>query len=154
MSKYNKEILQEAVDNSESIYGVLRHLGLKQAGGNHSHIKSRIELLEIDTSHFLGMGHQKGKSCNSGNKKSADDILIQLPEGSNRPKLNQLRRALTDSDIKEICNKCGLSDLWNDLPIRMEIDHIDNNWLNNQLDNLQYLCPNCHYQKTWVKEFS
>ena len=29
-------------------------------------------------------------------------------------------------------------------PIRLELDHIDSNHFNNNLDNLQILCPNCH----------
>jgi hypothetical protein len=35
-------------------------------------------------------------------------------------------------------------------PIVLEIDHIDGNNQNHSLDNLRYLCPNCHSQtSTW-----
>lgn len=43
------------------------------------------------------------------------------------------------------CEKCQLEN-WNDLPIPLEMHHIDGNSLNNDLSNLQILCPNCHSQ--------
>lgn len=52
--KYTKEILTEAVVNSTSVAGVLRYLGLRNTGGGHSHISSRIRKFGIDTSHFTG----------------------------------------------------------------------------------------------------
>lgn len=41
------------------------------------------------------------------------------------------------------CEICGLS-VWNDQPIPLEAHHIDGDRCNNNLDNLQLLCPNCH----------
>lgn len=47
------------------------------------------------------------------------------------------------------CNKCKL-DKWFDLPIIIEIDHIDGNNKNNERSNLEGLCPNCHsITPTW-----
>ena len=43
------------------------------------------------------------------------------------------------------CEKC-LNEFWNDAKIPLEIHHKDGNNLNNELDNLQLLCPNCHAQ--------
>ena len=34
------------------------------------------------------------------------------------------------------------------MPLRLDIDHKDGDPLNNKLDNLQFICPNCHRQKT------
>jgi hypothetical protein len=46
---------------------------------------------------------------------------------------------------KERCSKCGWKGrhpLTNKVPL--EVDHIDGNPENNNLKNLQLLCPNCH----------
>lgn len=144
-TKYTKELLSEAAQNSESIAGVLRYLNLKQAGGTQSHIGRKLKEFEIDTSHFTGARWNKGKTFKRLQKKS-EDILIVLPEGSLRPRVKQLRRAMLESGVEMKC-RCGLTDEWQGAKIVLEVDHIDGNWLNNQLENLRFLCPNCHSQE-------
>lgn len=48
------------------------------------------------------------------------------------------------------CSIC-LNKLWNNIPINLEIDHIDGNCNNNNLSNLRILCPNCHSQTPTYK---
>lgn len=43
------------------------------------------------------------------------------------------------------CETCGVSD-WRGQKLSLEIHHIDGDRFNNSLDNLQFLCPNCHSQ--------
>jgi 5-methylcytosine-specific restriction endonuclease McrA len=43
------------------------------------------------------------------------------------------------------CVKCRLS-RWSDKPLMLELHHIDGNDKNNNLENAQLLCPNCHSQ--------
>ena len=50
--KYTKEMLEDAVKKSESYTDVMRFFNMKIAGGNHAHIKRRIQKLGIDTGHF------------------------------------------------------------------------------------------------------
>ena len=52
--KYTEELLRDAVENSVSIAGVLRYLGVVQSGGMHAHISRSIKRFGIDTSHFMG----------------------------------------------------------------------------------------------------
>lgn len=145
--KYTKDILQEAVDNSYSVSGVLRHLGLRPAGGTHAHISRTIKKFELDTSHFKGAEYNPGWSI-----KTADDILTVLPEGSNRAHRYQLKRAMIEKGINYICAECGLLPEWNNKELTLEIDHIDGNWHNNLLGNLRFMCPNCHTQtETYAK---
>ena len=49
-----------------------------------------------------------------------------------------------------ICSKCNLN-LWNSLPIPIELEHIDGNSDNNALINCCLLCPNCHAQTPTYK---
>ena len=142
--KYTKEILEEAVSASESFAGVVRYLGLKQAGGTQSNIARSIRDLGIDHSHFTGQGHNKGKR--SPLRKTPEDIFVVLPEGSCRTKGNQLRRALLETGVPEVCESCGIGVYWNNSPLVLEVDHIDGDFLNNLKDNLRFICPNCHSQ--------
>lgn len=59
-------------------------------------------------------------------------------------KSHVLKQKLIKDGIKESkCEICGLS-TWLDSPIPLELHHIDGNHYNNELTNLQIICPNCH----------
>ena len=142
MAKYTKEVLQEAVSNATSIMGVLRYLGLREAGGTHSHISRKIKMFGICPKHFTGQSHNKGKIPQ--NRKTAEEILVD--SGNKRQKPRLLRRALTESGILYECSHCGINS-WCGEKIVLHVDHIDGNFSNNVLSNLRFLCPNCHSQK-------
>jgi len=139
--KYTAELLLDAVEHSTSIAGVLRHLGLNQAGGTHSHISRTIKRFQIDTSHFVR--YQNGAAHK---RFTAAQILIQLPRGSRRTRPRLLRRALDEVGVARVCANCGIGEFWQGKPLGLEIDHIDGDYHNNRLKNLRYLCPNCHSQ--------
>lgn len=47
------------------------------------------------------------------------------------------------------CEACGLTE-WNGRPVALELHHINGDGLDNRLENLAILCPNCHSQTdTW-----
>ena len=59
---------------------------------------------------------------------------------------SKLRNILIRDGYKESkCERCGLSE-WMGEPIPLELHHKDLNHYNNNLDNLQILCSNCHTQ--------
>lgn len=66
-----------------------------------------------------------------------------------------VRRYLIERKIYK-CVMCGNEGEWNNLPLPLQLDHIDGNPKNNNLDNVRWLCPNCHAQTdTWgVKNIS
>ena len=148
-TKYSKERLEEAVKNSASYAGVLRDLGIKQAGGSHSHIKKMIEFYEINVSHFTLKGWNKGLT--SSKRKTAKDILVLKTPKDHKAKSIQLRRALIEIGRPEICEKCETGTEYNGLPLVLEIDHIDGNSWDHREHNLRFLCPNCHSQQTTNK---
>lgn len=147
--KYTKSILEPIVAKSISIRQVLNLLGVKvYSGGMHAHISKRVKQLGISTAHFLGSKANQGSNHKGGNKKrTADEVLVSNASGS-REKVKALRWAMLDKKVPYHCAVCGLLPWWNGRELVLEIDHVDNNPLNNTVDNLRFLCSNCHTQIT------
>ena len=142
--KYTKEVLQEAVSKSTSIYGVMRILmgEAKPSGGLHSHLKRQIEKFGIDTSHFTGRAWNKGKSSP---RLNWEDVLV-FHRRDHKEESTKLRKALLKSGRPYVCEKCGIDGEWNDESLTLEVHHKDGDNRNNLPENIGFLCPNCHSQ--------
>lgn len=137
-SKVSDEAFIKAVKENSSIHSVLQAIGLKPAGGNYSSFYKRVELLNIDTSHFLGHASNKGKKF--GPKRPLEDYL------SNKFSIAscKLKTKLIKEGLKtHYCEECKL-DSWRGEKIPLELHHINGDHFDNQLSNLKLLCPNCH----------
>jgi hypothetical protein len=60
---------------------------------------------------------------------------------------NRRRRVFEEQNY--CCNKCGINE-WQGFKISLELEHKDGNSSNNNRENLEGLCPNCHsITDTW-----
>lgn len=141
--RYTEEDLAAAVASSTSIAGVMRVLGILPAGGSHFHISKRIRKAGLDTSHFLGKASSRGQNFA---RLTAEEILIKRDPGHPRTKPHLLRRALLETGIPARCSECKTTNRWMDAPLVLHVDHIDGDSSNNDIENLRFLCPNCHSQ--------
>lgn len=145
--KYTKPVLEAAVKESISVAEVLRKLRLSEAGGIHSHISRRIKQLGIDTAHFLG---QRANSKHHRNfpTKLPWKAILQLRSNGHRQRAFILRRALLEAGRPYRCSGpgCQVEGQWLGQPLMLHVNHKNRNWLDNRLDNLEFLCPNCHAQ--------
>jgi Zn finger protein HypA/HybF involved in hydrogenase expression len=76
----------------------------------------------------------KGTKKNIGNKLEIDSI-------STRAGIR--KRIIKDNLIIYECNECGLNE-WKGQKLSLHLDHIDGDRWNHKLENLRFLCPNCH----------
>ncbi|SDK14856.1 HNH endonuclease [Nonomuraea maritima] len=142
--KYSREMLAEAAAQSRSVADVLRRLGIKWTGGSHAHISRRLKHFDIDTSHFVGQAHGKGRRPLT--LRPYEQVLALRPAGSIREKAPVLRRALREAGVPYACAGCRIGGTWQRKPLTLHVDHINGDWLDNRMENLRFLCPNCHSQ--------
>ena len=138
---YSESDLREAVKTSTSLRQVLQKLNVVAAGGNYETTKRRIQKCGIDTSHFTGQGHYRGKT-HTNHLRPLTELLVfgKLVQS------HSLKKRLLKEGVKEHkCECCGITE-WNGQPTPIELDHIDGNRYNNTIENLRILCPNCHAQ--------
>lgn len=71
------------------------------------------------------------------------DILV---ENSTYTNTSSLRGRLIKEGLKE--NKCELCNIenWCGKPLSFHLDHINGDNMDNRIENLRILCPNCHSQ--------
>lgn len=101
------------------------------------------------------------KECNNANANKYCSITCQnnyqheqrvrkwLTEGA-KTDIRVIKRYLKETR-EYVCSGCGISNMYNNKPIVLEIEHIDGNSDNNNLNNLCWLCPNCHSQTPTYK---
>lgn len=145
--KYTKEMLESLVKESNSITAVMQKLGFNTvAGGTFAHIKRMIKFYEINISHFNGLGANKGKFIPRLKPK---EVLIKR-NGIYKEKSKVLLRAMLQAGVGYKCVDCGIRK-WKDKFIRLHIEHKNGNNMDNRINNLEFLCPNCHSQtKTYA----
>lgn len=146
--KYTKEVLEPHVKNSKSVADVMRSLDLRFTGSTYSLICKRIKEYELDTSHFIGQAWRRDRTFDN-EAKPYTHYLVQLEPGSRKTDRRYLKKALIQSGVEYVCEN-GHAPEWMGKPLRLHIDHIDGNILNNLKENLRFLCPNCHdLTDTW-----
>ncbi|MEU6910259.1 HNH endonuclease signature motif containing protein [Streptomyces coeruleorubidus] len=139
--KWTRDVLEGAVAASTNMCEVLGHLGLEVVGGHHTHISRRIKAYGIDTSHFQ-MPTRRGKPWRP---RTPEAFLVEQPaDRARRVPSDRLRWAMTVSGVAERCALCGMEAVWRGQPLPLEVDHINGRWRDNRIENLRFLCPNCH----------
>ncbi len=140
--KVNESDFRKFVNESFTYADVCRKLGWKPQGGNYRIVKKYIKELNLDTTHFTS---QATNICNRLNKDNEKDVEEYLTNDS-YVKTDRLKWKLFSSGLKQYkCEKCGCTH-WNDGQISLQLHHINGNNVDNRLENLQILCPNCYSQ--------
>lgn len=140
--KLSDEQFVELLKKSSTISEVLFKLGYTVKGNSwgYSQVKRRMDDLNLDYSIF------KGKSAviktNKLNNVKKEDIL---KENCKHQRTVLRRYIIKNNLIPYKCAICGCTE-WQGKTLSLELDHINGVNNDNRLENLRFLCPNCHSQ--------
>ena len=141
--QFTKKELENIVKNSITYVEIAKKCGYNvgEKGGASANIaKEIIAYYGFDDSHLKGQ-HWK--------KDLHDDSIFGTTNKHVTPAT--LKKPLVELRGYK-CESCGL-DTWLGKPITLEVHHKDGDRHNNNLDNLQLLCPNCHsFTSNWRRK--
>jgi Zn finger protein HypA/HybF involved in hydrogenase expression len=146
MKKINTSDLVSAVSTSNSYAEVLKKLNLTQSGSMQGRIKKEVSELQLDISHFTGQRWNKGKTALDDSRiftKYDTDVFVNNSQFSK----TYIRKLVIQKKLIDYkCALCANDGKWLDKQLSLQLDHINGNSQDQRLENLRFLCPNCHSQ--------
>ena len=128
-TKYSEQELNTMVKESNSYADFGEKMGYARTGGSGTRVaKEVIEKFNLDISHFT-------------HSSTVEFDYERFQYGKAIKPANMIKALVALRGHK--CEKCGNTE-WLNQPIVLEVHHKDGDHLNNVLENLELLCPNCH----------
>jgi hypothetical protein len=136
--RYTESQAREAIAVSLSYAESLRPLGMCWTGRNYVTLRKWAEIWEIPTGHF---------DPDAARRKALRRTPVPLDEvlvtGSSNSR-GKLKERLYDAGLKaRRCELCGQGEIWRDRRMALILDHVNGDPLDNRLENLRIVCPNC-----------
>ena len=78
----------------------------------------------------------------SNTKYSLDEILVKNSSYMNIRSLKN--RLIKEKRLEYKCTMCGNIGIWNGQKLSLQLDHINGIHNDHRIENLRFLCPNCH----------
>lgn len=140
---YTDQEFIDAVKTSRSIQETIQKIGLHVCGGNYQTIRRNAARLNLSLDHFLGQSWNKGDTHGLLNKlkRPLSEILVENSTYTNNHFLKQ--RLIKEKYFEHKCYKCNRTE-WEGQKIPIQLEHKNGVHNDNRIENLTFLCPNCH----------
>lgn len=106
-------------------------------------MKRHVARLGLDTSHFTREAQLRGLRRHQATRHLPFSVVFCE---NSRVRSSGLRRRAVVSVLPRVCALCGNAGEWHGKPLTLQLDHVNGKYDDNRLENLRWLCPNCHSQ--------
>lgn len=136
----SKEEMEKLIIESKSINEILKQLDVNSNGsGAYKTFRNHCNRLGIEPPIYENNGNSV-----IGPKIDLKFILI---ENSTYQNISRLKKRLISEKILDYkCAECENIGEWNGKNLVLQLDHINGIHSDNRIQNLRFLCPNCHSQ--------
>lgn len=139
------EELEKILLESNSISDFLRKVGYSErTGGGYKILHLECERRKIDIEFFKKFFKEEGCKKPSKIGIPIEEILVENSTYQNRASLK--RRLIKEKKLEYKCYECGGNDMWNGKKLSLQLNHKNGINNDNRIQNLEFICPNCHSQ--------
>lgn len=163
------DTLKALLSKHSTLAAILRDLNRNTSGTDSRILRRRLLDEGLDCSHIsLGLDNTKGKSrplrrprtfrdgemprrkdgrpCYVSKEHCLKTLFVKGNTGK-RSKNRSVRHYVLKFEVFPFqCVKCGNIGEWLGEKLNLQLDHINGDPSDNRLDNLRWMCPNCHTQ--------
>jgi len=143
---FSKEEIKKVIESSYTIKEAINKLGLRDVGNNRKTFFRYVTkiLLEKELEDLRERSKQEGIKKRVSTRTIPDDKVFC--KNSSLARRHLIRRILSRNLFPYRCKHCGNEGKWNNKGLVLQLEHINGVANDNRLDNLCFLCPNCHSQ--------
>lgn len=140
----NVEWISKIIKESRTRKEVLEKLNKSVSTAMYKRLKKFEQDSNIDVTHFSPYQTMHRYDAFVGRRKWRNEEIFC----ENSPVTTQSikKRILSDKLIDYVCEGCGNEGIWDEKPLHLQLEHKDGISNNHTLQNLCFLCPNCHSQ--------